>query len=264
MKYLHIPILALILILLSSCEEVIDIDLNDSSPQIVIEAVIRDRPQGNVVLISQTTSYFEAEEKLPVSGAQVILRDEEGKEEVLTEIEPGFYPILNTQAKAGETYSLEVSYEGETYLANSTMLSPLPLDSVSFQERSGPLVIQEDALIAIVHLKDPPGEVDYILFETLINGELQPNLFLYNGRNSDGAHARVPFIGLEISQGDQVKINSYVIDETTFEYYNTLVELVGSGGFNSTSPANPNSNWSNGALGYFGALAMSELEATAQ
>ena len=264
MKALHIIFLALTVFLLSSCEEVINIDLNESDPKVVIEAILKDRPTGNQVTISQSGSYFEPGNYPVISNATVRLVDNEGNEEILKESssEAGTYPILESMAEAGKTYSLEVEVDGEIYKATSEMQQPLAVDSVIFDTRNGPLV-QDPAKnrVMIVQLEDPVGEDNFLLFEAEVNGELQPDLFLYDGRPTDGQRASVPFISLFLAKGDSVKLNTYSIEKQSYDYYSTLAGLVGSGFvFSAATPANPETNWSNGALGFFGTLAMSEME----
>ena len=250
----------------TSCDEVIEVDLNESDPKVVIEAILKDQSGGNQVIISQTGSYFDPGTYPPVEGAMVKLIDQEGNEEILTESEPGTYPIIETQAKAGMTYRLEVTSEGEEYVAQSSMQTPFQIDSINFQVRNTPFGGGgEDDYAAIVFLTDEAGVDIFLLFDAVVNGEVQPDLFLYDGRQTDGEESRVPFFTLELKKGDQIKVNTYAIDQETYDYYNTLVDLV-SGGFGgtATTPANPNSNWSNDALGFFGTLAVSELEAVVE
>lgn len=264
MKKLHIIILSILVILLSSCEEVIDIDLNESDPKVVIEAILKDRANGNQVSLSKSGSYFNPGTYPTISGASIRLIDDEGNSEVLQEsaANPGTYPIVETVAQAGKTYRLEVEAEGQVFEAQSTMQAPLGVDSIVFEVRNGPLVEDpERNRVPIVRLKDPAGEDNFLLFEVVVNGELQPDLFLYDGRPTDGMSASVPFITLTLGRGDSLKVYAYAIDRDAFVYYSTLATLVGTGlQFNSTTPANPETNWSNGALGFFGTLAVSELE----
>lgn len=264
MKIFHIISLSILAYFLSSCEEVITIDLNESEPVIVIEALLKDVPTGNQVIISQTGSYFEPGNYPSISGATIRLSDNEGNIEILQEspTQAGTYPILETKAEAGRTYQLEIEAEGQLFEAQSIMQKPFEIDSIFFETRNGPMVVDPNKTqVPIIRLQDPVGEDNFFLFEAVVNGELQPDLFLYDGRPTDGISATVSFITLSLGSGDSLQVNTYAIDQEAYEYYNTLASLVG-GGFlaNSATPANPTSNWSNGALGFFGTLAVSETE----
>jgi hypothetical protein len=44
------------------------------------------------------------------------------------------------------------------------------------------------------------------------------------------------------------------MDKQLNDYFTTLGDILTSDANNSAAPANPNTNWSNNALGYFGAF----------
>ena len=74
-----LPAVATFLVLaLTSCEKVINIDLNTASPNIVIEGIIDNGPGPYRVKLSKTGSYFNQPVLPPVSGAQVIISDNTG------------------------------------------------------------------------------------------------------------------------------------------------------------------------------------------
>ena len=55
---------------------------------------------------------------------------------------------------------------------------------------------------------------------------------------------------------DTVVVELQTLDKSTYEYYLTLNSLAG-GMFGASNPANPETNLSNDALGYFGAYTVS-------
>lgn len=60
-------IIILASLLFASCEKEIDLDLNSSSPQIVIEGNISDAPGPYIVKLSKTVNYSELNNYLPVT-----------------------------------------------------------------------------------------------------------------------------------------------------------------------------------------------------
>ncbi|MEO0896926.1 MAG: DUF4249 domain-containing protein [Bacteroidota bacterium] len=265
MKFSHIIPLLLIATSLVSCTEVIDIDLNESEQTIVIEGILRDRPDGNQVQITKTGSYFSPGEYPTVSDAMVSITDSDGNQTTLSETEDGIYSIPFA-GESGETYTLTVEAEGESYEAVAKMQEPISIDSISFFERgSNPLFGGDGGFAVVANLLDPEGTTDYLLFELEVNGELQSSLTLYEGSQTDGISVQVPFIPLLLQEGDEVIVNTYAIEREAYEYYNTLAEIAGTGfATTSATPANPISNWSNDALGYFGVLAQTRFEAVVQ
>ncbi len=64
--------------LLQGCQKVIEVDLNNAEPRIVIEGLITDSPGPYAVIISMSGSYFNQPELPPVSDAFVTVSDDEG------------------------------------------------------------------------------------------------------------------------------------------------------------------------------------------
>ncbi len=63
--------------------------------------------------------------------------------------------------------------------------------------------------------------------------------------------------GRLVVSGDTVTVELLSIDKATYDYFNTLRDILSSDrAATSLSPANPNTNLSGGALGYFAAWAI--------
>ncbi len=65
-------------------------------------------------------------------------------------------------------------------------------------------------------------------------------------------------IPIRLHQNDTVLLKMYCVDKNIYNYFFTLAAVTGNNNFRSASPANPNSNISNGALGYFSAHTISQ------
>ncbi len=61
----------------------------------------------------------------------------------------------------------------------------------------------------------------------------------------------------KFSLDDIVHVELHSISKETYDYYNTLSDIIGGNMEGSSAPANPTTNLNNGALGYFGAFAIS-------
>src|SRR5690606_16309831 len=123
-----------VLILQTSCEEIIELDLNNAEPKLVIEASINwvKGTSGNeqFVKLSLTAPYFDSTVP-PATGATVVITDqynvvynfvEEGTSGIYKNTE--FVPIINS------TYSLHITYNDEVYTATETLKSVVPIDYV--------------------------------------------------------------------------------------------------------------------------------------
>lgn len=258
------PPYVLILVLITSCEEVIELDLGKAKPRITIEGVITTNRGPYSVKISQSIDYEEKNNFPPVSGAMVTITDQEEYSEILEEVSEGIYHAVGFQGEDGKTYMIEVDYEGEHYSASSTIpKTQVSINSISYEFLEESLFNTEGYYMA-VFFSDPSEEVNYYRLKVFVNGEpyffevddklvKDDNFWLTDDKFSNGKMMYYVFPH-SLKPGDQVDVELHHVDQATYDYYRTLVELMGVGG---VAPANPLTNWTNGALGYFGALSVS-------
>jgi len=245
-------------LLLSSCEELINIDLNSADPKIVIEGTVTDQPGPYRVTITKTTDYYNPGTYPTVIGAEVTITDDLGFSEELQEIENGVYQTINLQGVSDKIYTLTVIAEGQTYSAVSSMPQPTEIDSLYYEKgEGGPRQKDKEGYNLIVVFRDEPGVEDFKRIKVFRNGILQSGYFLYNGRLSDGNVIEYNRIRTDFELGDFVSIELLSIDKATYEYYSTLGNAAASASVSKIQtkiPANPNSNLTGDALGYFGAF----------
>jgi len=237
---------------LIGCKKVIDVKLKNSETQIVITGEINNRPGPYTVTISKTVNFTSENDFPPVSGAFVTIAGN-GLADTLKETNPGTYVTHTINGKMGETYKLFVSVQGKTYTSISTMPQRVRLDSLTF------LLGRKDALYAVANFQDPAGIENYYQFIEYINGEKLPNgrgNSVFSDRLSDGRYiSRVIYDdSSDIKSGTTLTVQMNCIDKAVYNYLNELQQISGGGsGFSSQAPANPTSNISGGALGYFSA-----------
>ena len=246
-----IPFYLLILIAVYSCEKVIQVDLNSAAPQIVIEGEVTNAPGPYQVKISKTVNFSSGNIFPGVSGASVKITDNTGVSDVLTETSPGVYKTNQVVGTSGNTYTLSVAVEGKQYNAVSTMPAQVNLDSITFERTS---FFNNKRIFGVVNFKDPVGLGNYYRFTQSINGVVVPEPYAMEDRLSDGRNISRPLFTdtTEMKTGDNLLIKMYCIDEANYNYFRTY-RLVTTNDNQSASPANPVSNISNGALGYFSA-----------
>ncbi|HSP82268.1 MAG TPA: DUF4249 family protein, partial [Gillisia sp.] len=96
---------------LAGCEEVVQVDLEESEPRLVVDAALlldKDNPSSIQTIRLTTTSPFFNDRVAPAQGAVVLVRESSGREYVFEEIESGYYRNNNLYLKFNTTYYLEI------------------------------------------------------------------------------------------------------------------------------------------------------------
>lgn len=245
--------LLLFLFVFSSCEKVIDIDLKDSSPKIVIEGLITDDPSVDsfTVKVSRSNNFNSEGKNLPIDDALVIMEDVSmGIKDTLTLTQAGTYKSSKIRGSIGHLYQLEVRIAGVSYTASSKMPDLVPLDSLYEQK----IPAFADAFRQIIPVfTDPVGVQNFYTFSLKVNDSSQTEFQPWDDRLSDGkTNSRPLIIGdAELFDGqDTVFVTMNCTDKGIFDFFNTLENASGNG----QTPANPTSMFTNGAIGYFGAV----------
>lgn len=254
MKKRNIFIAVLAAAALYSCKKIVALNLNDAPPQIVIQGEVTDSAGPYTVYINKSVDFY-ADNTFPaLSGAIVKITDNTGVSDSLTETAPGVYATHILQGVPGNTYTLSVLAQNASYTSSSTMPLPVPLDSVTFKTTGG---FGQKNISAVVNFQDPAGIKNYYQFVEFINGvQFNKEIFVFDDRLSDGRYisSTLRTDSSYLNAGDMLQVNMYCIDEPVYNYFFQLAQSSGVGAFNSSaSPANPSSNISNGALGYFSA-----------
>ena len=258
MRTIILSLSILSLAFLTSCTEVIEVDLNDSSPQLVVEASVTDAPFAQEIQLSQSGSYIQPGDYPTVSDAMVRVQDGDGQWFDFSEVEPGLYRNTDLKGNVGESYQLEILVEGETYEASSVLPSSVPMDSLSYELFEGPGFGNQgpqQQYIVRVHFQDPVSDPTYLRFVALVNDTLRNNILLYDDALTDGQEVAFPLLGLDVDKGDKIQILAFSLDEANHLYFYTLSEVTGQAfGPSSSAPANPTTNLSNGCAGVFWGL----------
>ncbi|HEV3223826.1 MAG TPA: DUF4249 domain-containing protein [Puia sp.] len=248
------PVTFILVFLFYSCQKIVTLKLNTVPPQIVIQGEVTDSAGPYSITINQTADFYAPNVFPPVSGAVVKISDDLGASDSLIEYSPGIYSTQGLQARPGRTYTLSVFVQNKYYTSVSTMPMPVKLDSVTLELTSG---FGMHRINAIVNFQDPPGIPNYYQFLEYINGQLfNKEIFILDDRLSDGKYisSTLRTDSSYLNSGDQLKVKMYSIDKNVYNYFLQLRQSSGTGAFNSTaSPANPTSNITGGALGYFSA-----------
>jgi hypothetical protein len=243
--------------ILTSCEKVIQLDLNNAERKYVIEAVITDQPGTAKVLITQTKDFDEDNNFPGISGAVVTIHESGGATTTLTETSAGKYESAALTGTSGKAYELSVTIGGKTFSASSTMPQKVNLDTIYVTDE---FIFTDTRKIANADYHDPAGKGNNYRFIQYVNGLKEKQLFIQNDDFTDGRlnNNKLFYFTDEdddstiIKSGDNVRIDLLCIDPNIYKYWFSLNSgSTGSG--DQAAPSNPVTNMQGGALGYFSA-----------
>jgi hypothetical protein len=130
------------LFLLSSCEDVVQIKLDEGSKLYVIDAFVNDLRKPQIIRVLNNDSYFSNREAPPVTTANVILKDLTANTQyAFTYTDKGNYVFnlapTETIAKVGHQYELNVTIDGDTYTALTIQKRTAGIDSINAEFNEG-------------------------------------------------------------------------------------------------------------------------------
>lgn len=253
MKHSFSILVALALITgFTSCQKVIDVDVDEAEKKIVIDAVLSDEAGGCIVKVSKTKNINDDNAFNGVAGAVITIKDEAGTVSSLTEESAGIYKNSTLVAEPGKKYELTVLVEGHTFTSTSVTPQPIPLDSIYIKKQK---FFDEDEIFACVVFQDPAGKRNYYRMIQTVNNKRTDGNFIMDDELSDGKkfNSTLYFFADDeekMKPGDNVIVEMQCINADVYKYWFSLDQSA-TGSSQSAAPANPVSNISGGALGYF-------------
>jgi hypothetical protein len=241
----------IVTVLFSSCEKVIDLKLDSTDSKLVIEAILTDLDVRHIVSLTKTVNFDASNTKVPVSGAIVSIKEENGPTITYTEQTPGNYISTRYKAIPGKKYTMSVVVNGKTYIATSIMPLAVPIKSLSQIELSA---FGENRKIVQVNYNDPAGIANFYYNRVFVNNLKKERYYVESDRFNDGREVKnnIFIDEPDLVTGDKVKVQLLTIDANVYKYLFSITQITGNGG-PPTTPANPESNFNNGALGFFSA-----------
>jgi len=218
-------ILILLSIVIVSCEDVIDLDLNTSQPKLIIEASINwvkgTSGSEQEIKLSLSAPFYNAETP-PANNALISIFDTNVNEFIF--IEEGstgvyknttFIPVLNAE------YNLVINYEGEIYSGSEILQSVVPIDYVE-QKDDGGFTGEETELKA--YYTDPENEENYYFFEFSNDFTAYPTLEVYDDEFTNGNQIFGFYTEEDLTTGHEITIKNHGVSEVFYEYMFILLQ----------------------------------------
>lgn len=247
----QILLLSIVIIIIAGCEKVVKIDLNSAKPKYVIEGSVTNTSDPFTVSIT-TTKNFDEDNNFPgVANANVTISDNAGNSEQLSMISLGVYKTSTMIGVPGRTYYLNVDINGQKFDSFSQMPFQVNIDTVVSYDFTD---IGTTIKAINVSYYDPLGQINFYKYNLIVNKKRAKRINLYDDRASDGNYAFRPLFYFEnnerLKSGDSVTVEMLCIDKGVYTYFYSLDQTINQ---SAAAPANPISNISGGALGYFSA-----------
>lgn len=162
------------ILFLNSCEDIVDLDLEDDGAQLVVDAWLSDQAGPQVIKLRRTIPYFDNTFAPEVTGANVTVADSDGALFVFEdENNDGNYIWTPTGDERmiveGKEYGLYIELDGDAYVAGAQANPTIPIDSIGYEFREDQ-VGQPDGIYAQIYAVDRVGEGDVYWIKTFKNG----------------------------------------------------------------------------------------------
>ena len=264
-------LLFIFFISLTSCEEVVDVNLSTAAPRLVVDATINWNrgTTGTVqtIKLSTTTGYYQSE--IPkVSGATVNIKNSANQvfnfiEEINTSGKSGQYKCADFIPQLYETYTLTIVYGGQSYSATEKLV-PSPV--ITDIEQRDDLGLNSDEIGLKINFNDFPNQINHYLvrFDSAIHPfpEYQniPDEF------TEGKNMAALYSNKKLKKGDVITISLVEISKTFYNYMTIVLTNANPTGPFQAAPAKIRGNIvnqtdkNNFALGYFRLGEVEKLE----
>lgn len=260
------------LLFILSCEDLIELELNDTNEILVVEAYINwikeRKTSEQEVRLSLSSPYFKSTYK-PANGAIVTIEDEQGL--VYKFVEQGVsgrYLSKDTIPYIiNKAFTLKIDYQGQKYIGTEKLMS---VSSINRIEQESVNFFGQERVQLEAYSVDPPEERNFSYFEFISDSFNAPQYNIYRDDfNNGGEYYGFLLVNDELASGDQIRVRQYALSNFSYNFWYLLifqntqqggpfqatpVNLIG----NMVHESNPNLN----PLGYFRMSEVSEFNYT--
>lgn len=258
-------------IALSSCEDVVDVDLETAAERLVVDANINwyatTSGENQVIYLSTTAPYFD--EEIPAAtNAEVRITDSENNEYLFLETQAGTYVCTNFSAVIGRAYQLEIQWKNQTYKATEILMPTPEFASVTQDNEGG---IMGDDIEIRYEFPDDANQENFYLVKTTSSLLAFPEFDVINDEFTNGNNSFGLFLHDDLTAGIGLRFELQGISERYHNYmFRLLQNTQGNAGPFETASSTVRgnvvntSNSSQYALGYFRLGEVKVLEYTVQ
>lgn len=173
-------LISILALFITSCEDVVNLDLPDGEVQLVVDGSITNQPGEKRVRLTTSSNYFDNKETPKVTGALVLLYDQTGVVDTLTEKEAGIY-TTNYIGKVGSTYHIYIrTKEGEEYESQPEILQSVPeIDSIYYEYKEK-TAFEDEGYYVMINTSEPGWRRKLLSLETICEYYLSGRAFRFD------------------------------------------------------------------------------------
>lgn len=248
-------IISLIIILLASCEEKVDFDIEASNNKyVVVDGILTDEYKQQEIRLSYTITNV-TDKPVMLSGAEVKVFVEDTVFDFI-EFKPGIYRSNPFKIELEKTYNLLINYNGKEYSSSAYAVPVTPFNPIDYYQSVNydsmnlifnNLYSQEDAMWEIfIDWSHVPGYENDSVNQALI--------YFYSLHSFNISELFAPqYKHVYFPYGTIITQKKYSLSPEHAEFARTMLsETKWRGGYFDVEPANISTNMSTGALGFFG------------
>jgi hypothetical protein len=247
-----------------SCTDIIELNLKNTEPKVIIEANLNMSDSSFCATITMSNDFYDSSEFLKLENASVSLQKNSDFAFLIPETEPGVYSKKGIVVNPSDEFLLNItSSEGEKYTAKASAPSPSQILYVipsPFIPPGSEQNNQTEKYYQIVCAWKDTATVDnYYRIKPYINNTfLSDDYILVNDNYNNGDTILLVTI-FEIYPGDTLSLELLTVNKEYYSFFSD-VNYTLSQGPNYTTPYNPKGNFSGSAVGYFGIYGLSRFE----
>jgi hypothetical protein len=258
-----------LIMILQGCVKEVSWSLKDELPEkLIVDAIITDEVKMHKILLTYAVSELNQDPK-PVTGASVMISNEDSTWQLVeTPLNSGVYGTPPSFfARLNKNYTLLISVGNKIYTGKTSMISGSVFSELRYTRN------EENNLYYVDWVANAFDAEKAAMWELLIDWSLAPG---YEYLDSVETHARMLFYTLptlDVSEvfaprmqsvffpaGTIITERRYSLTPEHTEFIREmLLETNWAGGLFTIAPADVGTNLSDGAYGFFGACAVTEL-----
>lgn len=232
---------------LTSCEQVVEVDLPANTVKLVVEGQVTTEKDSSFIRLTKSLAFFDNTSPIPlVTNATVDVNGVPFTHDTL-----GIYrPAKDFVGIIGQVYNLKINFEGKEYTSSSLLEPMFQIDTIIPVFKEEESFLEEGYTVKYVGI-DNRTRVKYTYvrfgFNNIPDSKGQDSLFdfrvLFDNKNSvlnTPFEFEIPFLRLEV--GDTSLLTFRSVDENVYRYLFALNNRGNGGGPFSTPPANLPSN----------------------